>query len=441
MKITNLKTYVILLLIFPLLLNLFINVDITYADSDSFTKQIKENKIELEAIDENLIDVSNSLRKTELELEYLKEEKLYAEKRLKLVSDRVKSNINDLIDFNTELGELTNSIYDLENDLSEREVFFKKRFNMFYKDEFKIDWFNLVISSEGLSDLLLKLNAYKTIVSTDKKIIDNYINLKNSLESKEEQLTILIESMDKKIIELELLHIELDKALKEKDQLETDWLTKLKELKLKLEELNSDKVDIKEKLLTLELEQQSYELAKKLELEKQQKEALERELADELNTAIKKPELTSNSTTASNVPKKIVKEDVLSLVEKYGSKHGVDPKLILAVIQAESNFNVNAVNLNTNGTTDRGIMQLNSNTAPWLAKRIGIEYKVGIEFIPEYAIEMGTLYLSDHYNEVDYHQTLTSYNRGPGGANKWYKNNGNYITSYSEKVIGYMDNY
>ena len=106
----------------------------------------------------------------------------------------------------------------------------------------------------------------------------------------------------------------------------------------------------------------------------------------------------------------------------------------------ESSFNKDTTNVNTNGTIDRGLMQMNSNTAPGVARHVGFDYYVGIEYIPENNIKMGTYYIAAKIKEVggsDYHKGLTSYNRGSGGARTYYNNNGTYESSYSKKVMGY----
>lgn len=47
----------------------------------------------------------------------------------------------------------------------------------------------------------------------------------------------------------------------------------------------------------------------------------------------------------------------------------IPASLIFAIAQCESLFDPKAININSNGTTDKGVMQLNSRTFPYLTER------------------------------------------------------------------------
>ncbi len=49
-----------------------------------------------------------------------------------------------------------------------------------------------------------------------------------------------------------------------------------------------------------------------------------------------------------------------------GKKYGINPALLEGIARVESNLNPKAMNRNTNGTTDIGLMQINS----WWLKSI-----------------------------------------------------------------------
>ena len=54
--------------------------------------------------------------------------------------------------------------------------------------------------------------------------------------------------------------------------------------------------------------------------------------------------------------------------EEAGLQYGINPQILRAIAKVESNFNPAAVNYNTNGTYDFGLMQINTIWAPTIGK-------------------------------------------------------------------------
>jgi len=141
-----------------------------------------------------------------------------------------------------------------------------------------------------------------------------------------------------------------------------------------------------------------------------------------------------------NIPLPI--EDQI-LIQDECRKYGLSPEYILAIIQAESTFNSKAISTNK---TSLGLMQLNKNTYPWIAKQLNIK-----NFDPynsRHNIQAGIWYInylrnywySKGYNdESTFNLILISYNMGIDNCNKYVSKHG-LKYSYVNKVIKYKDN-
>lgn len=129
-------------------------------------------------------------------------------------------------------------------------------------------------------------------------------------------------------------------------------------------------------------------------------------------------------------------ETSLILVD-YAEEFNLNPSLILAIIETESNFNPTEVGTHQ----DRGLMQIIPPTERWLAKDmgkdIGLEYNPERIFDPEYNIGLAAIYLStlrDAYGN-NFSRILSEYNRGPYNLARYFQNNGTYSTGYSKNVL------
>lgn len=115
---------------------------------------------------------------------------------------------------------------------------------------------------------------------------------------------------------------------------------------------------------------------------------------------------------------------------KYAEDFGLPPLLLWSVAYTESQLNPLAINRNTNGSTDIGIMQINSIHLPEL-KASGISRDD--LFNPEINIGVGAYYLKQCVDRYGLNSKAIICYNGFSRENKIYK-------TYAKKVIRNLDN-
>lgn len=132
----------------------------------------------------------------------------------------------------------------------------------------------------------------------------------------------------------------------------------------------------------------------------------------------------SASTSIPEVSRNAPKAQILAMIDKVAKKHGVDQKLVRALVRQESGFNPNA----TSHCGAQGLMQL----MPATAKGLGVTDA----YNPVQNVEGGVKYLKGLLNKYNGNVilALAAYNAGPGAVEKYgnvppYKETQNYVKS------------
>lgn len=124
-------------------------------------------------------------------------------------------------------------------------------------------------------------------------------------------------------------------------------------------------------------------------------------LVPEATPGVKTPTLVSAKRVSIALqaplgPQGVSQEQVASLVQEAGRRHGIDPALGLAVISAESSFDHRAVS--QDGHASKGLFQLLDSTGATLQERDGLSEEYD-PFEPKQNIDLGVRYLR-HLHDI-----------------------------------------
>jgi len=110
---------------------------------------------------------------------------------------------------------------------------------------------------------------------------------------------------------------------------------------------------------------------------------------------------------------------LLFLIEEQADKYEIPTDIAYALVAAESNYELYAVNKNSDNTVDEGLLQLNSSNREFFTKQFWKETYEYNPFNPQHATDIGFAYLKDLYNYFkSWEKALAAYNCGSSRVSK-----------------------
>jgi soluble lytic murein transglycosylase-like protein len=128
---------------------------------------------------------------------------------------------------------------------------------------------------------------------------------------------------------------------------------------------------------------------------------------DEIPAGAAPPAILVTTGVVKSAPSPLKARPFATLIESVALKHGVDPALVHAVVQAESNYQPRA----RSRVGARGLMQVMPATAA--------DFGVKNLFDPQANLEAGVQYLKFLLARFDLTDAIAAYNAGPGAVRKY----------------------
>lgn len=143
-----------------------------------------------------------------------------------------------------------------------------------------------------------------------------------------------------------------------------------------------------------------------------------------------------------NVP---LSDELLDFIYYHTAKNDIDYAMFVALLKTESNFDSQLINYNSNGTTDSGLVQMNSVNVKRLSEVIKHKYDIdNVDlFNPYHSVLLGVEellesreYWKDTYANGKLETAMFgSFNYGNFGYKRFVQNNGHMQTNYIKKLI------
>jgi hypothetical protein len=140
-------------------------------------------------------------------------------------------------------------------------------------------------------------------------------------------------------------------------------------------------------------------------------------------------------------------KDIATYFVQEANANGVsiyDEALPIASVETGGTYSFDAIHINSNGTQDGGLFQLNDKTYQGIVnwfKSEGRQFDSWDRCDPEFNISAGLFWIGHLkfvYN-LEGHSLFTNYNKGVTGASDYYAKTGTYESDYSQKCFVVVD--
>jgi peptidoglycan hydrolase CwlO-like protein len=267
-------------------------------------REIQEKRNEINRIESKQSSVQKEIHEANQEIKRLQadQDKLTREiKKLDMAVSETSGKIHEKSEqiekTKQNIEVLKRQIAEVQARIEKRNELLKQRIRSLQESGGVISYLDVLLGSQSFSDFIDRISAVTTIFEADKQIIKEQEADKALKEAKEKELTTNLANLEKDLKELEQLKQKLNAQISQKEQL-------MKRLEHQEEELHEEKLALKEEQELLKKQEAAIrsQLEKLIERQKAEMEQRKRRAASQPSSSGHVSSATSSESSSGNVP-------------------------------------------------------------------------------------------------------------------------------------------
>lgn len=248
--------------------------------SNAFASKLNDLQDQKKQVEEKSSSVSSSIDKKTSQISDISGQQADLATQMRQIESQIASTDKkigekqvQINDTQKQISTLQNSIAQLTKRIQERDQLLKQRARAMQTNGGSVNYLDVILDSESISDLIDRLSAVTTLVNADKDIIDQQKKDQDALVKQKAEVEKKLKDLQGMVSELQTLKSNLNQQQAKKAVI-------LKQLGEKKTELESQKVSLEEEKANLAAQKSAIAKAIKMEKERIAREAAERAAAE-----------------------------------------------------------------------------------------------------------------------------------------------------------------
>jgi len=248
--------------------------------SNAFASKLTDLQDQKKQVEDKSSSVSSSIDKKDAQISDISGQQADLATQMRQIESQIASTDNkigekqvQISNTQKQISALQNSIAQLTKRIQERDQLLKQRARAMQTNGGSVNYLDVILDSESISDLIDRLSAVSTLVNADKDIIDQQKKDQDALVKQEAEVEKKLKDLQGMVSELQTLKANLNQQQAKKAEI-------LKQLGEKKTELESQKVSLEEEKTNLAAQKSAIAKAIKLEKDRIAREAAERAAAE-----------------------------------------------------------------------------------------------------------------------------------------------------------------